>query len=127
MELTESEQDLWEKIRGTAGDAGTPKAVCSTLTPFPFWAVIVVIVVFLPLALVAGFVLRRQAVVLQGGEVIVYEVTFFAARPRGEGTRLEPLTEPPRREGLKLIFGEHTFHLQPGWEAAADRLVELRS
>lgn len=126
MELTEREQDLWERIRGSAGDAGAPKAVCSTLTPFPFWVVIAAIVVFLPLALIAGFVLRRQAVVLQGGEVIVYELTFFAARPRDEGERLEPLTEPPRREGLRLIVGERTFHLQPGWEEPADRLIELR-
>jgi hypothetical protein len=125
MRLSESELALWEKISAVAAPEGTPKAVCSTITPFPFWGVIVAIVIFIPLALVAGLILRRQAIVAQGGGVFAYELSFFAARPRGEGTRLDPRPVPPRREGLKLIVGERTFHLQPGWEEAADRLVEL--
>jgi hypothetical protein len=123
--LSKSEQELWEKISAVAAPEGTPKAVCSTITPFPFWGVIAAIVIFIPLALIVGFFLRRQAIVAQGGGLFAYELSLFAARPRDDGTRIDAGPEPPRREGLKLIVGERTYHLQPGWEQAADRLVEL--
>lgn len=128
MALSEPEQQLWEKIRAQSPSfEGVPQAVCPTITPFPFWGVIAAIVIFLPLALIMAFVLKRQAVMFQAGEVVVVELSFWRMRPAAEPLHLPPGTAPVSRRGSALLIGERKYHLQPGWEEPAERLAELAS
>jgi hypothetical protein len=116
MRLSESELALWEKISAVAAPEGTPKAVCSTITPFPFWGVIAAIVIFIPLALIVGFFLRRQAIVAQGGGLFAYELSLFAARPRDDGTRIDAGPAPRGSEADR-----RGAHLPPAARVGAGR------
>lgn len=125
--LNEQEQQLWHRISDAAGEQGTPKAICSTITPFPFWAVIASMVIFIPLALFVSFFVSRQAIVAQGGAILVYRLSFWRFRIDGEPRRVERGPGAVERDGGKLIVGGETYHLQPGWEQAAERLLAAGS
>ena len=70
MQLPEREQKLWDRIGAERASEGVPLAVCSTITPLPFWGVILAIVIFIPLALILSFFMKRQAVIVQGLSLI---------------------------------------------------------
>lgn len=125
MSLSPPEEQLWERIRAERGADGVPPVVCSTITPFPFWAVIAAIVIFIPLALVASFVLKRQALLIQGGELVIVELSFWRLRPVGEPQRLPLGPGAASRDGSAVVIADRKYHLQPGWEEPADRLVDL--
>ena len=57
--------------------APQPTLICSTLTPFPFWFAVTAIVVFIPLALIVSWFVKRQTVVLQGTSVMVLTISFW--------------------------------------------------
>ena len=123
--MNEQEQQLWQRLRDERGAYGTPRAVCSTITPFPFWAVIAAIVIFIPFALAVSFVLKRQALLVQGDELVVVELGFWRMRPVGEPAST-PLGEVAVvRDGSTLVIDGARYHLQPGWDEPAERIVEL--
>ena len=124
MELPERERKLWQQLQGERASEGVPLAVCSTITPLPFWAVIVAIVIFIPLALVFSFFVRRQAIVVGAGRIVVLELSFWRFRVIGE--RELPL-EPGALEldGNALVLAGERYHLQPGWRPTAERIVAL--
>ncbi len=125
MGLSDREREFWPKISGFASARGAPRALCLTLTPLPFWGVIAAIVIFIPLALILAFFVHRQAIVLQGGDLVVYQLGVWTARVQGEPIVLPLQGGSVRRDGGRLLIGESTYHLQPGWEEAADRIETL--
>ena len=125
MALSGPEHKLWEQLNGERGNDGVPKAVCSAIRPFPFWGVIASIVIFLPLALILSFVLKRYALLVQGDELLISELGFWRMRPIGEPQRIALGSVAVGREGSAVVVGETKYHLQPGWEEPADRIVKL--
>jgi hypothetical protein len=123
--LTEQEQRLWDRIGSERGHYGTPQAVCSTITPFPFWGVVAAIVIFIPLALVASFWLKRQALVVQGSELVVVELSFWRTRQIGEPLSYALGAAAVSHEGNALVIDGSRYHLQPGWGDPAKRIAEL--
>ena len=125
MQLPEREQKLWDRVAAERASEGVPLAVCSTITPFPFWGVIVAIVVFIPLALLFTFFMKRQAVIVQGGRVVVLELSFWRFNVTGKLTDLPLAPESVRFERSALVIDGQKLHLQPGWDSSAHRIVEL--
>ena len=104
-----------------------PRAIASALTPFPFWLVIASIVVFIPLALIVSFFVRRHALLVQGGEVVVLDLSFWRYNVQGVRTAV-PLGETELRlDGNRFWIGDEEFHLEPGWHDSAARILELSS
>ena len=124
MEIPERERRMWMRIQAGSG-AAPPRALCSTLTPFPFWVVIASIVIFLPLALFVAFFVKRRIVIVDGGRLTVRTVSFWRYAP------VEDLVDAPlgeadvRLEGKKLIVGELVLHPEPGWIPEAEQIVAL--
>ncbi|MGB3099916.1 MAG: hypothetical protein WBB30_11560 [Solirubrobacterales bacterium] len=125
MQLPEREQKLWDRIGAERASEGVPLAVCSTITPLPFWGVILAIVIFIPLALILSFFMKRQAVIVQGGRIVVLELGFWRFRVTGEPANLPLTPESVRLEGNALLVEDRKLHLQPGWGLSARRIVEL--
>lgn len=124
-DLSEQEAKLWEQVRSKRGDHGTPQAICSAITPFPFWGVIVAIVVFIPLALVLSFFLKRHALIAQGGELVAVDLSFWRMRPTGETLAVPLGAAAVSLEGQALVVDGRKYHLQPGWDESAARIVAL--
>ena len=122
---TEAEDKLWGQIREQLGDQGAPRAICSTITPFPFWAMIAALVIFLPLALILSFFVRRQAVLVQGGSLRVIELSFWRFRVTGEAVDVPLAPGAAEQSGNSLLIGGRRYHAQPGWGESAERIAEL--
>ena len=125
MALTEAEDKLWGQIRDDLGDERAPLAVCATITPFPFWAMIVALVIFLPLALILSFFVRRQAVLVQGGRLRVIELSFWRFRVTGEPVDVPLAPGAAELSKNSLLIGGRRYHAQPGWGESAERIVAL--
>jgi hypothetical protein len=127
MSLTENEQRLWRRIDGVRGEHGVPKAIASALTPFSFWVVIASIVIFLPLALFVSFFVRRHALLVQGGEVLVLDLSFWRYDVQGLRTSVALGEADLTLDGNKFQLNGETYHLEPGWHDSAARILELNS
>jgi hypothetical protein len=122
--IPEREKILWRRL-APGPDAPPPQVLCSTITPFPFWVVITAIIVFLPLALIVSFFVKRQIVIVDGGRLIVRTVSFWRYAPVADLVD-GPLGEVEvRLDGKKLIVGELVLHPEPGWLPEAERIVAL--
>lgn len=125
--MDEKQARLWEKLQGDRADAGTPRALISALTPFPFWAVIAAVAIFIPLALILSFVIKRHAILLQGDEIVVLDLRFWRQSMDAVRGTMPLGTGRVELEGSKLTIGEDAFHLEPGWQDAARQLVEANA
>jgi hypothetical protein len=125
VQLPEREQKLWDRVAAERASEGVPLAVCSTITPLPFWGVIVAIVVFIPLALILSFFMKRQAVIVQGRRIVVLELSFWRFNVTGKLTDQPLAPESVRLERNALVIDGQKLHLQPGWDSSALRIVEL--
>lgn len=120
----EREQRMWMRVRPSPG-APQPTVICSTLTPFPFWVVVTAIVVFIPLALIASWFVKRQTVVLQGTSVMVLTISFWRYKILDEQIGTELGAVPIELDGKVLVIDGERFHLEPGWLPSAEKLVAL--
>jgi hypothetical protein len=123
--LAESEAKLWERIRAELGQQGPPLAVSSTITPFPFWGIVVALVVFIPIALILSFFVRRQAVLVQAGRLRVIELSFWRFRVTGEPVDLPLAPGAAVLDRKALLIDGRRYHTQPGWGGSAERIVAL--
>ncbi len=120
----EREQRMWMRVRPSPG-APQPTVICSTLTPFPFWVVVTAIVVFIPLALIASWFVKRQTVVLQGTSVMVLTISFWRYKILDEQIGAELGEVAIELDGKVLVIDGERFHLEPGWLPSAEKLVAL--
>ena len=125
MPLPEREEVLWHKIGEGAAADGAPLVVCSTITPFPFWAMILAIVIFLPIALILSFFMARQAVIVRAGRVVVLDLRFWRFAVTGERANVPLAPGAVSLDGNALVIEGEKLHLQPGWGDSARRIVEL--
>ncbi len=123
-EAPEREQRMWMRIRPSPG-APQPTLICSTLTPFPFWVVVTAIIIFLPLALIASWFVKRQTVVLQGTSVMVLTISFWRYKILDEQIGAELGEVAIELDGKVLVIDGERFHLEPGWLPSAEKLVAL--
>jgi hypothetical protein len=125
--MTENEQRLWKRIQGARGEHGVPRAIASALTPFPFWVVVTSIIVFIPLALIVAFFVKRHAFLVQGGHVVVLDLSFWRSNVLHERASI-PLGEAQLElDGNKLRLDGNEYHLEPGWHESAARILELNA
>lgn len=123
-EAPEREQRMWMRIRPSPG-APQPTLICSTLTPFPFWLVVASIIIFLPLALVVSFFVRRQAVIVEGESVLVLEISFWRYDVRGELVGFALGHGDVAIDGKVLVVDGQRLHIEPGWLPSAEQIVAL--
>lgn len=123
--MTEQETRLWESLREVRGEFGVPRVLCSAITPFPFWAVIASIVIFIPLALLLSFAVKRHALLVQGEELVIVELGFWRMQPRGEARTIPLAGAEVSLDGSALVVADERYHLQPGWNEQAERIVAL--
>ena len=125
MALDERQEKFWRPLQPQLGSDGTPEVVCSTITPFPFWAVVASMVIFIPLALIVSFFVKRQAVLIQAGELIVLDLSFWRLQLSEERVKLPLAPGAAELDGSALLIEGTKYHLQPGWKDLAERVVEL--
>ena len=125
MAPTEAEDKLWGQIREQLGDEGVPRAICSTITPFPFWAMIAALIIFIPIALILSFFVSRQAVLVQDDRLRVIEHSFWRFRVTGESVDMPLAPGAAEQSGNSLLIGGRRYHAQPGWGESAERIVAL--
>lgn len=121
--MTEKERKLWGRISDELAGDGVPRAVASAITPFSAWWLIGSIIVFIPLALLLSFYVQRHAVLVQAGELVVVDLSFWRYRVAGERLRV-PLAEAQvAAEETRLTIEGETFHLEPGWKDVGERIA----
>lgn len=124
MEMVERERRLWQQIEGERARYGAPDALCSAITPFSFWVMIVGMMLILPM-LILAFMIKRHAIVVQGGEVVVVDQSFWRGIVTGERISFPIGAGSVELDGTVLWINGERFHVQPGWEDSAQRVVEL--
>ena len=107
--------------------APQPTVVVSTITPFPFWVVILSIVIFIPLALIVAFWVKRQLIVVNGDSLAVLQVSLWRYRIEAEPLNDQLGKSSIELDGKVLVIDGERFHLEPGWLESAEKLVELNS
>ncbi len=122
--MLEHEQRLWGQIEGERARFGTPQALCSAITPFSFWVVIVSMMLVLPM-LVLAFMIKRHAIIVQGGEVVVLDQSFWRGIVTDERISFPIGSESVDFDGRVLAVAGERFHVQPGWEDSAKQIAEL--
>lgn len=127
MEMTDVQRRLWERISDERESHGVPQAICSAITPFPFWGVIAAIVVFIPLALVLTFFVKRHAILVQAGSIVVLDLSFWRYSVLDERISTPLGSAEVELAGNKLTIDGQRFHLEPGWSDGAKRLLELNA
>jgi hypothetical protein len=120
--IPEREKILWRRL-SPGGDAPPPDVLCSTLTPFPFWVVITSIIVFLPLALIVSFFVKRQVVIVDRGGLIVRTVSFWRYTPIEDLVDVRLGEVDVRLDGKKLLVDDLVLHPEPGWHPEAEEIV----
>ena len=124
MALVEREQEIWRKVQPGRSSDGVPQAICVTIRPFPFWLLFASLLIP-PIAFVLSFWVTRQVVVVQGGALVVLDVSFWRYRILGERTG-KPLGEGEAAlAGSALLIEGEKFQLEPGWRESAEKIVEL--
>ena len=124
MTLIEREQDIWSKVQPGRSSDGVPQAVCVTIRPFRFWLLFASLLIP-PIAFVLSFWVTRQVVLVQGGALIVLDVSFWRYRILGERIG-KPLGEATATvEGSALLIEGEKFQLEPGWKDSAEKIVAL--
>ncbi len=121
--MEEREQRLWHRIEGSRAEYGVPKAVCSAISPFPFWAVITAMVIFIPLALILSFFVKRHAILIQGGELVVLDLSFWKFAVTAERQHGAVGSTAITVDGSKLVIEGQAYHLEPGWRESAEKLI----
>lgn len=124
MQMVERERRLWQQIEGERARYGAPDALCSAITPFSFWVVIVGMMLILPM-LILAFMIKRHAIVVQGGEVVVVDQSFWRGIVTGERISFPVGAGSVELDGTVLWINGERFHVQPGWEDSAERVAEL--
>lgn len=119
--LSEREQKLWDKIGHQVPERGRPDAVAPGLTPWPVWALLVSMIIFLPGVILLSFWVKRHVVARFGGELVVFDVSFW--RMRVAGVRLTAPIARPELKGASLVIGDERVHIEPGWGQELRRLV----
>ena len=120
--MVEREQRLWSQISGDRARYGAPQALCSAVTPFSFWVVIVSMMLILPM-LILAFMIKRHAILVQGDEVVVLDQTFWRGAVSGERLSFPVGSGSVELEGSVLIINGERFHVQPGWEQSAEHVA----
>lgn len=123
--MDEREQKLWNRIRAERAAYGVPQAICSAITPFPVWVMAASIIVFIPLALILAFFIKRHTILVQGGELVVLDLSFYRYRIERQRFSAPLGTAASEYDGNTLTIEGRRFYLEPGWRASADRIVEL--
>jgi hypothetical protein len=120
--MVEREQRLWSQIGRERARHGTPQALCSAITPFSFWVVIVSMMLIVPM-LILAFMIKRHAIIVQGGEVVVLDQSFWRGAVTGERLSFPIGAGSVELEGSVLVINGERFHIQPGWEESAQEVV----
>jgi hypothetical protein len=123
LTLDERSERVWDRLARQV-DEERPRALAPAVTPFPVWALIAAIVIFIPAALVLSFFIHRHVIATTGSGLVVYHVSFW--RMRVESTERHAFGESGAAlDRGRLTVGGETYHLEPGWRDAAQELVEL--
>ena len=126
MALVEREQEIWRKVQPERSSDGVPQAICVTIRPFPFWLLFASLLIP-PIAFVLSFWVTRQVVLVQGGALVVLDVSFWRYRILGERIG-KPLGEAEvARQGRALLIEGEKFQLEPGWRDSAEAIVALNA
>lgn len=120
--MVEREQRLWNQIGGERARYGTPRALCSAITPFSFWVVIVSMMLVVPM-LVLAFMIKRHAILVQGDEVVVLDQSFWRGAVTEERISFPVGSGTVALEGSVLVINGERFHVQPGWERSAEEVA----
>jgi hypothetical protein len=120
--MVEREQRLWSQIGRERARYGTPQALCSAITPFSFWVVIVSMMLILPM-LILAFMVKRHAIVVQGEEIVVLDQSFWRGAVTGERISFPVGAGSVELEGSVLVINGERFHIQPGWEQSAEQVA----
>lgn len=123
--VNQREQRFWGRFSDQRGGEGVPRAIVSALTPFSVVWLLVALIVFLPAALILSFFVKRHAIVVEGGELVVLDLSFWRYRVEGERMRMPLEGAPVSLDASKLEIDGETFHPEPGWGDSAARVVEL--
>lgn len=120
--MVEREQRLWGQIGGERARYGTPQALCSAITPFSFWVVIVSMMLILPMVVLI-FMIKRHAILIQGDEIVVLDQSFWRGAVTGERLSFPVGAGSVELDGSVLVVNGERFHVQPGWKQSAEQVA----